>query len=484
MELSVSTVASAVQKPNKFGSLLCCEVCDVPINTAKDMKMHEKTARHLLNAMKCSRAPNRVLPDVRWFDERDENTFDVNTLTVMTPRKYQVELFRKALLGDCVCFLPTGTGKTLVSGMVISRLLDLNPCHSVLFLVDKILLTVQQSQVIKNELGHKLFNRWNEKMQRMESRHLRVAMMCGEKTELNGFVLSEQDVVVVTAAFYFNLLNDGVVRWTDNCLVVFDEVHHCLNDHPYNQVMRASGHVDLPPERRPRILGLTASPVGYESTKRTSVDILRELLFTVGVQRIIAVVENADELAEYQSNTDLIIREVRYSTDEENLSRELRVYALHCFNELARLSDARSVILEFAMFPDDLSNAERVGELAEQLSVTTMMSMIDSLEFVTPCTMSAKLVVLTLSVHIRVLGEALDSLESLGIDSAFQELKILLDDTFMGSFVKADQMCLPCKNLKLLTTAYFVDPNKKLNGPDFDSLIHHIRQHSFSWSMS
>jgi len=52
-----------------------------------------------------------------------------------------------------------GTGKTLVSVMLMSRLLSLNPHHSVVFVVDRILLALQQSKVIKKELGDKLFSR-------------------------------------------------------------------------------------------------------------------------------------------------------------------------------------------------------------------------------------------------------------------------------------------------------------------------------------
>ena len=59
-----------------------------------------------------------------------------------------------------VCMLCEGTGKTLVAVMLTSRLLTLNPRHSVVFVVDRILLALQQTQVIKKELGHKLFDRY------------------------------------------------------------------------------------------------------------------------------------------------------------------------------------------------------------------------------------------------------------------------------------------------------------------------------------
>jgi len=52
-----------------------------------------------------------------------------------------------------------GTGKTLVAVMLISRLLSLNPHHSVVFVVDRVLLALQQTTVIRQELRHRLFDR-------------------------------------------------------------------------------------------------------------------------------------------------------------------------------------------------------------------------------------------------------------------------------------------------------------------------------------
>jgi len=43
--------------------------------------------------------------------------------------------------------------------MLMSRFLTLNPHRSVVFVVDRILLALQQSKVIKRELGDKTFDR-------------------------------------------------------------------------------------------------------------------------------------------------------------------------------------------------------------------------------------------------------------------------------------------------------------------------------------
>ncbi len=54
----------------------------------------------------------------------------------------------------------SGAGKTLMSAMVIHHMLDLNPCHCVVFLVDRVLLVTQQSKVLQYELGDMSINRY------------------------------------------------------------------------------------------------------------------------------------------------------------------------------------------------------------------------------------------------------------------------------------------------------------------------------------
>lgn len=52
-----------------------------------------------------------------------------------------------------------GTGKTLVSILVISHMLQEYTGRPVVFLVDKILLVLQQYEEIKKEIGNKLYKR-------------------------------------------------------------------------------------------------------------------------------------------------------------------------------------------------------------------------------------------------------------------------------------------------------------------------------------
>ncbi|CAC5368724.1 unnamed protein product [Mytilus coruscus] len=201
-----------------------CVICNQLMNTEKAYNDHLQGKNHGRKLL----APDRVLPETV-FTEIDIT--DVKTKS--RPRKYQEELFRKAMRKDAICFLPTGTGKTLIGCMVMSTMLEQNPTRQVVFLVERGLLVLQQFQYIKRELGGTLFTRFGmQDLYTTEKRKLLIAGLCSGSQSSRGVPLWKHDVIVVTAAYYENLLQKKLLRWKDTCLVVFDEVHHCVKSHP------------------------------------------------------------------------------------------------------------------------------------------------------------------------------------------------------------------------------------------------------------
>ena len=72
-----------------------------------------------------------------------------------------------------------------------------------------------------------------------------------------------------TPQILLDALRHGYVQLgRDISLLVFDEAHHAVYKHPYNEIMRSFYHA-LPPRQegvdqplvRPAVLGLTASPI-------------------------------------------------------------------------------------------------------------------------------------------------------------------------------------------------------------------------------
>ncbi|KAF8758840.1 Dicer dimerization domain [Rhizoctonia solani] len=71
---------------------------------------------------------------------------------------------------------------------------------------------------------------------------------------------AESDVMVMTAQVFHDLLNHAHWSIDKVLLLVFDEAHHCNKNHVYAQIMRTHYH-HCPVSERPRIFGMTASPI-------------------------------------------------------------------------------------------------------------------------------------------------------------------------------------------------------------------------------
>ena len=166
-------------------------------------------------------------------------------------RSYQWELAEPGIKGEnyIVC-APTGTGKTLVAGLIISEHLQKRKrdgkTRNVIFMVNtKPLAQQQMGEVQKMIPGAS------------------VKCCTGDDAVLSTIqlLLKEEDVIVCTAGKFVNELNDSKVRLDEISLIVIDECHHTRKNAPYAKVMecyleeKQSGKGELP-----QVVGLTASP--------------------------------------------------------------------------------------------------------------------------------------------------------------------------------------------------------------------------------
>jgi len=69
---------------------------------------------------------------------------------------------------------------------------------------------------------------------------------------------------------FYDLLSHGFVKMEQIDLVVFDECHHTDQEHLYNLIMKDFYFHNFDPKtsKRPRILGLTASPIKQKIDKQ------------------------------------------------------------------------------------------------------------------------------------------------------------------------------------------------------------------------
>ncbi|TFK69658.1 hypothetical protein BDN72DRAFT_888239 [Pluteus cervinus] len=212
----------------------------------------------------------------------------------LVPRKYQEEVFEKAKLGNIIAALNTGSGKTLISLLLIKWITAQQEMKDkvVVFLVPKVTLVEQQGDYIA------------------ENTPLRVAKLHGA-LELSlmdraGWKakFENNDVFVMTAQIFLNIVTHSLWRIDKVSLMVFDECHHARKNHPYNSIMREYFEIPSPGDR-PKIFGMTASPIWNPKDALKSLTMLETNLNA----KVIGVREHADELAENSPKPIEIIKE-------------------------------------------------------------------------------------------------------------------------------------------------------------------------------
>jgi endoribonuclease Dicer len=141
-----------------------------------------------------------------------------------------------------------------VPGLLVKHILDQErrlPDGSsklVFFLVNLVPLVFQQSDVLRRHCDQ------------------HVKSYCGEMDvdSWNGATwkknLGEAQIHVMTAAIFLNIVSCGFVQMKHIALLILDECHHAKRKHPY-AVIFDNYYRMVPPEARPKVFGMTASPI-------------------------------------------------------------------------------------------------------------------------------------------------------------------------------------------------------------------------------
>ncbi|NXT55007.1 DICER Endoribonuclease, partial [Pluvianellus socialis] len=168
---------------------------------------------------------------------------------IYTPRKYQVELLEAALDHNTIVCLNTGSGKTFIA----------------------VLLTKELSYQIRGDFNKNgkrtvfLVNSANQVAQQVSAVRTHSDLKVGEYSSLETTELwtkekwsqefSKHQVLVMTCHVALTVLRNEYLSLSNINLLVFDECHLAIQDHPYCEIMKICE--DYP--SCPRILGLTAS---------------------------------------------------------------------------------------------------------------------------------------------------------------------------------------------------------------------------------
>ncbi|KAK0718311.1 hypothetical protein B0T26DRAFT_646598 [Lasiosphaeria miniovina] len=242
-----------------------------------------------------------------------------NKKVITSPRDYQLELFELAKTQNTIAVLDTGSGKTLIAALLLQWTLQNEledraqelPKRIAFFLVDKVALVFQQHAFLTCNLDYP------------------VEKLCGEIVDSissAGFwqeTLDNYMAVVCTADILYRCLNHSFLRMEQINLLVFDEAHHTKKNHPFARIIKDHYAPILDVAKRPRILGMTASPVDAQVDPKRAAAELEALLHSR-----ISTVSNPDVLIQTicKPKSELVVEYESLPRDfETELHRSLKV---------------------------------------------------------------------------------------------------------------------------------------------------------------
>ncbi|EYC24689.1 hypothetical protein Y032_0013g2053 [Ancylostoma ceylanicum] len=218
---------------------------------------------------------------------------DVQEPETLVLRPYQEELVESALRGkNVIACAPTGSGKTEVCIYVAMSHLDAkadkNEPARVAMLVPRIPLVDQQKLRFHKYVRGKYY---------VEGFHGSE----GSKSTSRRDTVLASDIVVMTPQIMLNMLKsvrqDERVYVCDFSLLIFDEVHHCAKEHPYNILMQIVHDYQGP---KPQTMGLTASlGVGMATSDESGMASIYELMANIGATSLASVKRHLDILEQY-----------------------------------------------------------------------------------------------------------------------------------------------------------------------------------------
>lgn len=94
------------------------------------------------------------------------------------------------------------------------------------------------------------------------------------------------------AQIFLNLITHGLWSIKKVSLMIFDECHHARKNHPYNGILRE--YYQLSKSERPKIFGMTASPIWNDRNPQASIELLERNMDA----KVVGVYENLTELEE------------------------------------------------------------------------------------------------------------------------------------------------------------------------------------------
>ncbi|XP_023246881.1 endoribonuclease Dicer [Copidosoma floridanum] len=209
-----------------------------------------------------------------------------------TPRPYQIQLYQQASRENSIIYLPTGTGKTFIAVLLIKHMSGdviedyRKSGKRTIFIVNTVTLVHQQSAFLNRHTGL---------VCKGYSGDMQVDFWMKEQWYEE---LYNNQVLVMTAQIFVNILLTGVMSLKKVNLLIFDECHRAVKDHPMRQIMQMfeKHHKD----ELPRVLAMSASLLN-SNVKLQHVDVyVKDLEATFHSK--VTTVESLEQVSNFATN--------------------------------------------------------------------------------------------------------------------------------------------------------------------------------------
>lgn len=205
-----------------------------------------------------------------------------------------------------IAALDTGSGKTFISTLLIKwmSIQERAQGKAILFLVPKVALVEQQGDFIATQTPlHIKKLRGSLEMDLNDRAKWREAFESADVLVMTGAASSDLVLILgfdrfIIAQIFTNILTHS--HWSIDkvscldyvlshrrtyilqiSLIVFDECHHCRKNHAYNAIMRE--YYQTPQPLRPKIFGMTASPIWNPKDPEGSLGTLEKNLDAIAI---------------------------------------------------------------------------------------------------------------------------------------------------------------------------------------------------------
>ncbi|KAH8164584.1 hypothetical protein CIB48_g3661 [Xylaria polymorpha] len=276
-----------------------------------------------------------------WFDPKD--TGDASII-ISSPREYQTELFERAKEKNIIAVLDTGTGKTLIAALLLRHIVEQElddrkagqEPRLAFFLVDKVALVHQQYRVLEANLDFPMDSFTGD------SGGVIYTQEFWDQTR------NEKTTIVCTAEILNQCLRHSFIRMEHINLLIFDEAHHAKKNHPYARIIKDFyAALENTDHKRPRILGMTASPVDAKTNVHVAAAQLEGLLHceiaTVDDPTVFlraAIGKPTEGIIEYQSIDvpfeTVLCQRLRQMAGRNPAFSRMLTYSRACTTELGR----------------------------------------------------------------------------------------------------------------------------------------------------